>query len=30
MIKELNLNKNFKWNTFNEYIKFQTKIIIEN
>ena len=25
MIKELNLNKNFKWITYNEYIKFQKK-----
>ena len=30
MIKELNLNKNFKWIIYNEYIKFQKKIIKDN
>jgi len=29
IIKELNLNKNFKWITYNEYTKYQTKIIKE-
>ena len=29
MIKELNLNKNFKW-TYNEYMKFPKKIIKDN
>lgn len=30
MIKELNLNKNFKWITYNEHIKLQKKIIKDN
>ena len=30
IIKELNFNKNFKWITYNEFIKFQKKIIKDN